>query len=78
MYKPNSYTCTSCTIEYPVKLTCMIKKCGLFTFKETDLKRSSTREGTALLPLIKNLLRPPTTICLETVISSNDSYPRGL
>ena len=41
--------------------TCMIRKWGLLTFSWTDRKRSCTREGVALLPLIRYLFRPPIT-----------------
>lgn len=47
-----------------VILPCMMRKWGLFTFSWTDLNRSVTREGVALLPLIKYLFLPPITICL--------------
>ena len=56
----------------------MIRKCGLLTFSETDRNKSCTRDGKALLPFIKYLLRPPMTTCRDTVISSKASYPRGL
>ena len=78
MLKIQQINIITCDIHYSFLLTCMIRKCGLFTFNETDLNRSWTREGTALLPLMRYLLRPPITTCLETVISSNVSYPSGL
>ena len=52
---------TACT-EHASCFTCMIRKCGLLTFSWTDLNKSCTREGVALLPLIRYLLRPPITI----------------
>jgi len=40
---------------------CMIRKWGLLTFNWTERNRSWTRELVALQPLMRYLLRPPTT-----------------
>jgi len=40
---------------------CMMRKCGLLTFNWTERNKSWTRELCALHPLIRYLLRPPTT-----------------
>lgn len=54
-----------------VILPCMIRKCGLLMFSCTERNRSCTREGVALLPLIRYLFRPPITIWMIT--NSNNS-----
>ena len=49
-------------VNYIVKSTCIMRKCGLLMLSWTDLNKSCTRVLLALHPLIRYLFLPPRTI----------------
>lgn len=52
-----------------VKLTCMMRKCGLFTLRPTEQNKSWTLVFLALTPLMRYLFLPPITTLEKESIS---------